>query len=157
MTAYTKTVTASLGFIGGTNLYPDPNLYPSPDLYPYGGAIVFQENRTVTATLHPVGSLSSHAAQARIFTAVLQPIGALVHTPSRLLAGALSFAGSVAGQKSAHVFMQAVFATLSMTGALTSVHNPGFNPPGGGGFGVPMPDSHFQRYQPTLRRQKAKA
>lgn len=154
---YSLSLTSGLSFVGGADLYPDPALYPSPDLYPFGGALLFQLNRAVpVATLQPVGTLSTGAALTRTFTAVFQPLATFTHTPARLLSASARFAGSLSAQKAGTAFAKSLFASLTAAGSLSTVLNPGQVSEGGGGFGVPMPDAFFQRYQPTLRRQKTR-
>lgn len=145
---------AALNFIGGTQLYPDPALYPGPDIYPYGGSILFQLNRLLPAVLQPVGFFSTHLATARTFTATLQPHVAFLKTSARIILSASFSSASLIGVRASHTVAQALFASLRNAGALSTGINPGHVDMGGGGFGVPMPDSHFQRYKPTLRRQK---
>lgn len=147
---------AALSFIGGANLYPDPNLYPGPDIYPYGGAILYQLNRALTGILQPTAGFLTHAAQARTFTAVLQPQVLFLKTSARVFLSAQLATASLIAVRSSHTVAKALFAGLRNAGSLSSILDPGTHDQGGGGYGVPMPDSFFQRYQPTLRRQKVK-
>jgi hypothetical protein len=140
--------------VGGSHVYPDPLLFPSPDEFPFGGAIIFQLNRIIPGALSFAGAVTTHGALTKALNAAFQPTSACARRVTRSLAGALSFVGGFSAQKSATVFTKALFASLRNAGALSTGINPGFLPEGGGGFGVPMPDDHFQRYKPTLRRQR---
>jgi hypothetical protein len=149
-----RSLTGALSFIGGAQLYPDPNLYPSPDEYPFGGAILFQLNRLLPGVLQPSGAFATHGGLTRSLSAVLQPQAAFLKSSSRVFLAASFTAAAFTAQRVSHTLTQALFASLRNAGSLQTGINPGFLPEGGGGFGVPMPDDHFQRYKPTLRRQR---
>lgn len=152
-----RTLTAAaLTFLGGTQLWPNDALYPDDNLWPYGGHILFQLNRILPAALTPSGSLLTHGSNTRTFTAILQPQVVFFKTSARVFLSAEFLAATLLAQRISNTTAKALFASLRNAGALSTILNPGHVDEGGGGFGVPMPDAFFQRYQPTLRRQKTR-
>lgn len=142
--------------VGGAQLYPDDALFPLDSEFPFGGAILFQLNRVLPGALSFSGSFATQGGLVRVLTAVFQPHTVFLKTSARVfLAAAFSSAG-FAAVRASHTVAQALFASLRNAGSLHTITNPGRLDQGGGGFGVPMPDSFFQRYQPTLRRQKTR-
>lgn len=154
MTAYTQSLSGNLTF-QANQLYPDTLLLPGTLLYPgsTGGEILtFLLTRVLPASgLSFSGSVASQHHNITL-NSVLQPAAALAKATQRALAGSLGAAGGFSASKSGAAFAKALFASLHAAGSLQAgivvVEE------GGGGFGVPMPDDHFQRYKPTLRRQK---
>lgn len=152
--AFLRTIAAALNFLGGAQLWPNDALYPGENLWPYGGHILFNLNRLLPAALTPSGTLLGHGSNTRLFTAVLQPHVVFLKTSARVILAASFSSASLIGVRASHTVAQALFASLRNAGSLSTGINPSFIPTGGGGYGLPMPDSFFQRYQPTLRRQK---
>lgn len=152
---FARTLTAAaLTFLGGTQLWPNDALYPNDNLWPYGGHILFQLNRILPAALTPSGTLLGHGSNTRTFTAILQPQVVFFKTSARVFLSAEFLAATLLAQRISNTTAKALFASLRNAGALSTILDPGHVDEGGGGFGVPMPDAFFQRYQPTLRRQK---
>lgn len=154
MTTFNKTVTGALRFIGGSQLYPDPLLFPGDNEFPFGGAVLVTVNHSINGGFTPHGALATIGAQARLFTAALAPSVSFQRSTTRGLSASLGFAGAASGVRTVHALTKLLTGSLRAAGSFSAMNTNLINPPGGGGFGVPMPDDHFQRYKPTLRRQK---
>lgn len=152
----------------------------------FSGAITRRAStRTLTAVFAPAGVLMrAFSLLGTLGGAVFRPSGVLTKETQRSLPGAsvgfsgvlsretqrtlgvtLALSGSVATG-----FGKALFASLRASGSLSSLYVPGVvvlpltvesdtpSGPGGGGLGMVMSDSFFQRYasgyKPTLRKQK---
>jgi hypothetical protein len=148
---------SALTFIGGQQLYPQDALYPSDAEFPFGGAVIFQLNRLLPGVLRPGGVLATQGGLVRVFTATLHPTAVFVKATTRhLTISATLLTVSFSAQRLSHNVLQALFASFRAAGAMSTIVNASTVPPGGGGWGTPMPDSHFTRYKPTLRRQRMK-
>lgn len=107
--------------------------------------------RILTGVFRPVGMVASSSRGA--LSAVFRPVGSVAHgLPARTLSAALTFVGSTP----VRAMTRLLVSSLVASGVLHTRYIPpvALPLPGGGGFGMPMPDSFFTRYKPTLRRQR---
>lgn len=100
-------------------------------------------NHKLSGALSFVGIVASSSRGA--LTAIFRPTGVATHgVQQRTLFASLSFTTSLPRQVTRFLFASLIASAVIHT---RYIPPPGVSPPGGGGFGALMADSHFQRYQ----------
>lgn len=148
--APSKQLSASFTPAGGLTFTKALHIMLDGAVFQPVGALSRLTNRKLAGVFAPVGMIASSSRNA--FTAVFRPTGTVTHgVQQRTLTAVFAPVGGLSRKTS-----RLLVASLIASGTLHTQYLPpgGPLPPGGGGYGQPMPDSFFTRYKPTLRRQR---